>query len=231
MSAVPHPEPAASMRPGEGRRPPTTVGRRRGDLVWLGLGAALLLLSALPVHADSISAIEADIFRLINDLPNLPFAVVWVPMQLGNFLVVPAAVLVALLARRFRLAAGLALAGVGVYVLAKVVKRYVERGRPGTVLDEVVVRGAEPHGLGFVSGHIGVVTALALVAWPWLPRWGRWAVALAVVVVFLARMYVGAHLPLDMVGGAALGLGVGAAVRLLLGTPTAKADRPHGATV
>jgi hypothetical protein len=64
--------------------------------------------------------------------------------------VVPAAVLVAVIARRFRLAIGLALAGVGVYVLAKVVKRFVERGRPGTLLDEVVVRGAEPHGLGFI---------------------------------------------------------------------------------
>jgi membrane-associated phospholipid phosphatase len=225
MSAVSHSEQAPPMRRAEGRPPRTAVERRRGDLVWLGLGAALLLLSALPVHADTISAIEADSFRLLNDLPSLPFAVVWVPMQLGNLLVVPVAILVALVARRFRLATGLALAGVGVYVLAKVVKRFVERGRPGTLLDEVMVRGAEPHGLGFVSGHIGVATALALVAFPWLPRWGRWAVAAAVALVFLARMYVGAHLPLDMIGGAGLGLAVGAAVRLLLGTRAATPGR------
>jgi undecaprenyl-diphosphatase len=107
-----------------------------------------------------------------------------------------------------------------VYALAKVVKRFVERGRPSDVLDDVVVRGAAPHGLGFVSGHIAVITALALVAWPWLPRWGRWAAGAAVAAVFLTRMYVGAHLPLDMVGGAALGAAVGALVRLLLGVPT-----------
>jgi membrane-associated phospholipid phosphatase len=195
------------------------VGRYRSDLLWLLAGAALLLLSALPVHADSISDLEAGVFRLVNDLPSLPFAVVWVPMQLGNFLVVPVAVLVALLARRWRLALGLALAGGGVYALAKVVKHYVLRGRPDTLLEDVLVRGATPHGLGFVSGHIGVVTALALVAAPWLPRWGRWALVAAVVAVFLSRMYVGAHLPLDMVGGAGLGLAVGAAVRLLLGRP------------
>jgi undecaprenyl-diphosphatase len=100
-----------------------------------------------------------------------------------------------------------------------VVKRFVERGRPSDVLDDVVVRGAAPHGLGFVSGHIAVVTSLALVAWPWLPRWGRWAAGLAVAAVFFTRMYVGAHLPLDMVGGAALGVAVGALVRLLLGVP------------
>ncbi len=154
----------------------------------------------------------------------MPFPVVWVPMQLGNLLVVPAAVLAALAFRRWRLAAGLALAGAGVYVLAKVVKRFVERGRPSDVLDDVVVRGAAPHGLGFVSGHIAVVTALALVAWPWLPRWGRWAAGAAVAAVFLTRMYVGAHLPLDMVGGAALGVAVGALVRLLLGVPARAPD-------
>jgi hypothetical protein len=114
------------------------VGRYWSDLVWLLAGAALLLLSAVAVHADRISKLEADIFRL---------------------------------------ALGLALAGGGVYALAKVVKHFVLRGRPSTLLDDVIVRGASPHGLGFVSGLIGVVTALSLVAWSWLPRWGRWVLA------------------------------------------------------
>jgi glycosyltransferase 2 family protein len=45
--------------------------------------------------------------------------------------------------------------------------------------------------------------------------------------VFLTRMYVGAHLPLDMVGGAALGVAVGALVRLLLGVPV-RSSGPAG---
>jgi membrane-associated phospholipid phosphatase len=200
------------------------VQRRPTDLIWLAAGAVGLVLCALPVHADRVAGPEADAFRLVNDLPSVPFGVVWVPMQLGNLLVVPAAVLAALAFRRWRLAAGLALAGAGVYALAKVVKHFVLRGRPSGLLDEVVVRGAAPHGLGFVSGHIAVVTALALVAWPWLPRWGRWAAGVAVAAVFFTRLYVGAHLPLDMVGGAALGVAVGALVRLLLGVPTGALD-------
>ena len=205
------------------------IERRPTDLIWLVAGTVVLWLCALPVHADRVGGLEDNLFRLVNDLPSVPFPVVWVPMQLGNLLVVPAAVLAALAFRRWRLAAGLALAGAGVYVLAKVVKRFVERGRPSDVLDEVVVRGAAPHGLGFVSGHIAVVTALALVAWPWLPRWGRWAAGAAVAAVFLTRMYVGAHLPLDMIGGAALGVAVGALVRLLLGVP-ARGPDPDDAT-
>jgi membrane-associated phospholipid phosphatase len=205
-----------------GRRP--RMERRPSDLLWLAAGVVGLVACALPVHADRVAAWEADAFRLVNDLPSVPFPIVWAPMQLGNLLVVPAAVLVALALRRWWLAAGLALAGAGVYVLAKVVKRFVERGRPADLLDDVIVRGAASHGLGFVSGHIAVATALALVAWPWLPRWGRWAAGAAVAVVFVSRMYVGAHLPLDMVGGAALGVAVGALVRLLLGTPARPPD-------
>jgi membrane-associated phospholipid phosphatase len=205
------------------------VRRRPSDLIWLAAGAAVLLACAVPVHADRVDGLEADAFRLVNDLPSVPFPVVWVPMQLGNLLVVPAAVLAALAFRRWRLAGGLALAGAGVYVLAKVVKHFVQRGRPSGLLDDVVVRGAAPHGLGFVSGHIAVVTSLAYVAWPWLPRWGRWAAGAAVAAVFFTRMYVGAHLPLDMVGGAALGLAVGALVRLLLGVPAPGPDRKDDA--
>jgi membrane-associated phospholipid phosphatase len=200
------------------------VRRRPRDLIWLVVGAVVLLACAVPVHADRVEGLEASAFRLVNDLPSVPFPVVWVPMQLGNLLVVPAAVLAALAFRRWRLALGLALAGAGVYALAKVVKHFVRRGRPSGLLEDVTVRGAAPHGLGFVSGHIAVVTALAYVAWPWLPRWARWAAGAAVAAVFLTRMYVGAHLPLDMVGGAALGLAVGALVRLLLGVPASTPD-------
>jgi membrane-associated phospholipid phosphatase len=39
------------------------------------------------------------------------------------------------------------------------------------------------------------------------------------VFVCVARVYVGAHLPLDVVGGAALGLAAGTGVRLLFGRP------------
>jgi membrane-associated phospholipid phosphatase len=39
------------------------------------------------------------------------------------------------------------------------------------------------------------------------------------LTVCLARVHVGAHLPLDVVGGAGLGLAIAGGVRLLLGRP------------
>jgi membrane-associated phospholipid phosphatase len=130
---------------------------------------------------------------------------------------VPASALLAAVLRRWRLAAGLLLAGAGAYLLAKVVKGLFPRGRPDDLLTDVVIRGAEAHGRGFVSGHAAVVTALLAVAWPELGRRGRVACSLLAAVVCLSRVHVGAHLPLDVVGGVGVGLAVAGAVRLVLG--------------
>ena len=148
---------------------------------------------------------------MLNGTTVLPFVVVWPVMQLGNVLVVPVTAAVAAAFRRWWLAAELLVAGAGTYLLAKVVKGLVPRGRPDGLLSDVVIRGAGPHGRGFVSGHAATLAALATVAWPWLGRRGRIAVVVVVVVVCLTRVYVGAHLPLDVVGGAGLGLAVGGA--------------------
>jgi undecaprenyl-diphosphatase len=195
------------------------AARGRPDIALLVIGVAVLVLAALPVQADRVPVAEAAVFRVLNGRTVLPFVLVWTVMQLGNLLAVPTAVVVAAALRRWRLAGALLLAGGGTYLAAKVVKGIVPRGRPDGLLADVVIRGAEAHGRGFVSGHAATLAALAAVAWAWLGHRSRIAVAILVVVVCLTRVYVGAHLPLDVVGGAGLGLAVGGAARLLLGRP------------
>ena len=95
----------------------------------------------------------------------------------------------------------------------------VERGRPSSVLDEVRIRRVAALGRGYVSGHAAVVTLLVVLAWPYLGRLGRAGAVAVAVFVCLARMYVGAHRPLDVVGGAALGLAVGGAARVAFDRP------------
>ena len=201
------------------RTRPRPVLRGWPDVALVAGGAARQLVAALPVDPDHVPDAEAAVFRVINGTTVLPFVLVWPVMQLGNVLVVPASVLAAAAFRRWRLAAELLVAGTVTYLGAKVVKGIWPRGRPDGLLADVVIRGAEAHGRGFVSGHAATLTALAAVAWPWLGRRGRIAVTVLVIVVCLARVYVGAHLPLDVVGGAALGLAVAGVVRLLFGRP------------
>ena len=193
--------------------------RHVADLAVLAAGLLILALSALPLDGRRVPEAELALFRLVNGIPGIPFAMAWAPMQLGNVVAVPAAALVALVARRYRAALALGVAGLSAWVLGKVVKRLIERGRPGALVEAAVLRDAPAGGLGFVSGHVAVAVALATTAWPYLGRWGRAAAAGLAMLVCVLRLYVGAHLPLDVVGGAGLGLMAGAAVHLLVGRP------------
>jgi undecaprenyl-diphosphatase len=188
----------------------------RGDLLALLVGVAVLVLSALPVDASSVSGFERAVFRVLNDDLVLPYAPVWVLMQFGSVVAVYACATVAILARRFRLTAALLLAGTAAWWLAKGVKAVIERPRPAELLSHVTLRHAPTEGLGFVSGHAAVATALAGAAWPWLGRTGRVVAVTLVVVVCIARIYVGAHLPLDVIGGVGLGLAIAAVVRFVV---------------
>jgi undecaprenyl-diphosphatase len=135
-------------------------------------------------------------------------------MQLGALGAVPAAATAALLAHDRELAGRLLAGGTASWALAKLVKRVVRRPRPAALISGTRTRGPEASGLGYLSGHAGVAVAMGAAALPRLSPSGRAAVAAVVPVVGLSRIYVGAHLPLDVAGGAGLGLAVEAAVAL-----------------
>jgi undecaprenyl-diphosphatase len=71
-----------------------------------------------------------------------------------------------------------------------------------------------------------VAFAIVAVLSPYLPRWLRWALYGLAVLVAFARVYMGAHMPLDVVGGAAYGLIVGSVVNLVSGIRAERA-RPE----
>ncbi len=220
-------EPASSR----GQRPrPYSFTRHPADVLRLLLATVLLVVTTLPVRADSIGVTETNVFRLINDLPMPPWLwpIVWSIMQLGNLATVPVAAAAAALTRRWRLAFDLAVAGCTVWILAKVVKGLVNRGRPDDLLENVHIYGDPEGGRGYISGHAAVAVAMATVASPYLGRRGRRIAWTLAIFVCFSRVWVGAHLPLDVLGGAALGWMAGIIVHLLLGAP---GGRPSTAPV
>ena len=152
---------------------------------------------------------EQQAFAAINQLDDAAHRPVWLVMQAGSLGAVGAASAVALIAGRRNTAIALGVAGSAVWGGAKVVKRLFGRGRPADHIPDATIRGRAASGLGFPSGHAAVATALAVIAAPDLgpvARAGAYSVA---GLTALARVYVGAHLPADIVGGIGMGLVVG----------------------
>jgi glycosyltransferase 2 family protein len=200
-------------RPGYSRNP--------ADAVRVVLGSAILAVTTTAIHRNFIGDREAALFRVVNELalPTWTWPGVWLVMQLGVIGAVPLVALLALATRRLRLALDAVLAAGSIYLIAKLVKEFVQRGRPQTLLDGVNILGEPARGLGYVSGHSAVAVALATVASPYLGRRARRVAWVLAGCVCLARMYVGSHLPYDIVGGAALGWAAGSLVLFVLGAP------------
>jgi glycosyltransferase 2 family protein len=195
--------------------------RRRTDAVAIVVALLVLVPAMIAVRNGSVSAAERAVFRFVNDLPAALYPVLWPFQQLGALFVGPILAVVAFALRRVRLGIALLLATVAKLGLERLVKEMVSRPRPGTSIGrDIHARGTVSlHGPSFVSGHAVLVAALACVIAPYLR--GRWRILpwAIVAVVMFTRVYVGAHNPLDVVGGAALGIVIGGCLNLIVGVP------------
>jgi glycosyltransferase 2 family protein len=188
----------------------------RGALSIL-VAVAVLVLTGLHVDGNYASEAETSAFRILNGFPSLIYWPAWVVMQLGNLIAVPAVAVVALLFRRYRLAIAALIVGIGKWYSSRLLKDVFLRERPASVLSDVVLRDAPAAGQAFVSGHAVIAVGLAVVIHPYVG--GRWRIVVWVLalLVCVARVYVGAHLPLDVVGGAAAGWAIGTVANLVTG--------------
>ena len=206
------------------RRPPARFSAAR--VAGCVAGVAVVVDSARRARRRRVGATEAQLFHRFNDRTDRIAAPVWMIMQSGSLGAVFAAAGIVAHRRGLRRAGLVGIAGTAVWIGAKAIKPVVGRGRPDEYLDVVVVRGAPQRGLGYPSGHAAVALTLALMlpaAMGRSPSSVERALAAAVVgATGAARMYVGAHLPLDVLGGLALGTGAGLAGSALL--PSVKRD-------
>jgi membrane-associated phospholipid phosphatase len=206
------------------------VSRVRRDLIVLVASLAVFAICAVIVADGRVGPIERAVFHAVNGLPDWLYR----PMLLFQYLGVLAMPLVvalgALAFRRWRLAAALVLVVPLKLGLERVAKLLVERERPGTTVPDAILHGVPSAGLSFTSGHAIITFAIAGLLALVLPR--RWAIVAFVLASLnaVARVYLGAHNPLDVVGGAAIGLAIAATLDLVLDVARDRGGSRRGRT-
>lgn len=174
------------------------------------------------VRNGDVGAIEKAVFRAINGLPDWLKAPMWIFQIFGSLAFVAVAALVAFALRRYRLSVAL-VAAIPLKLALEwwVVKALVERERPSFTVPDAVIRDVNTSPLGFPSGHAIFAFALAGLLAPYLGRLGKIVVYTLAVLNSFARVYLGAHNPLDVIAGAALGIAIAAGLNLGVGVPAA----------
>ncbi len=202
--------------------------RVRRDLIVLVASLAVFAVCAVIVADGRVGSAERAVFHAINGLPSWLYRPMLVFQYLG-VLAVPLVVAAgALVFRRWRLAAALVLVVPLKLAAERVPKQLVQRERPGTTVPDAILRGVPHGGLSFVSGHAIITFAIAGLLVLVLPRrWGIVAFVLATLNA-VARVSLGAHNPLDVVGGAAIGLAIAAVLDMVLDVAGDRGGRRGG---
>jgi undecaprenyl-diphosphatase len=190
---------------------PATRDRVQLGAASLGIGLAALALSVV-VAGAGIGRWETATVRDavgVTDVLGYPARAI---MQLGTRVVIAAvAVAVAVITRRWRPPVAIALAWLIARLATNWSKAAIERPRPDSDLWL-----EDPGGWGYASGHTSTAFAAATVVATLLPGRWRWVPFALAAVVGLARMHVGVHYPMDVIGGALIGLAAGLAALAVL---------------
>ena len=210
------------------RRPARVPGAWPAGLL-AGAGAALFGISAVLLKTGA-AGWDVSLFRVLNQVPAAaasaltPLSHLFLP---AGIIAVVALTVVYVVARNrsvLPVAAGAAAAGAA-WLLAHVAKAIADRPRPYEVMAGAVLRQPPAHGTSFPSSHTAVTLAVTIALVPFLARPLAGVGIGYAVLVGWSRVYLGVHYPLDILGGAGIGMAAGGVILLAAGTLLRHAGR------
>jgi len=202
------------------------VPRPLPALATIGVAALVIAGSARLALSEGAQQAQTGLVRWFNDPPQ-PVAAVFavvnplfrpIPLTLLSVAFLGWVLLTASRASvRLEILRALAIALGLAELMAQVMKHLANQPRPLAVLDGLNTHGypVTPLGNAYPSAHTAWFVGTACALWPWM-RWPQriFGVAIAVLVA-CNRIYIGAHWPIDVVGGAAIGMFAGACTWLI----------------
>jgi membrane-associated phospholipid phosphatase len=210
----------SAATPSHASRSEARVRRPAYPLLLAGAGLLAVVATSFVASSGRVSRPERLVFEAINGLPDLLRWPMWL-FQLMGLVGLPLVVaLGALVLRRWRLAIGLiALVPLKLYVEKPILKGLVHRERPGRTEPDAIMRDVPAAGASFPSGHAVIAFGIAALLTPYLS--GRWRLVVWTLAVLnsVARVYLGAHNPLDVVCGAGAGVFMAGVLTWILGVP------------
>ncbi len=216
---------ATAPAPGRIRRwregsfgPASELPYRRRTSDWIRLVAAAAVLTALSRHVNDVTNTEKSVFDFFNTLPSGLQSFFRLLYAVGTLWAVGLVVSAALLARRWRLARDMGIAGVAAWAIARGMGALVAQDESvSKSLDAVVRFGHDSP--NFPLARLAVVVAVIAVAGPYVTRATRRLGQVLVLLITVAAMYLGTGYPNDLLAAIFLGWGIAAVVHLVFRSP------------
>jgi membrane-associated phospholipid phosphatase len=192
----------------------------RTACILLGSGCLLFVGASLLVRANATKWDES-VYRSLNQVPPgaatflTPLSRLFLPLGL-TVVVLAASVFCVARSRSLWPIVFCASSATVAWLGANLAKAVADRQRPYEVVTGAVLRQQPAHGTSFPSSHAAIALAVALTVIPFLPRRGVAIALIYAALVAWSRVYLGVHYPLDVIGGAGIGLIVGGGALVLI---------------
>ncbi len=169
------------------------------------LAVLIYLVCWLYVSRQQIGFFERNLFHLIYGLPGYLIGLFVVSLVVGIIGTMVGVVVFGFVRKRYDIIFRTFFAVFFSSVIAVLLSGVVHRGQPSDLLPDVTQR-LGTSSLGFPAAIMAIITAAVLTLALYAPNWSRRWVKHVLAMVGVSLVYLAINLPVDVVGGYAVGL-------------------------
>jgi len=192
-----------------------------------GISLLILIVTIFFASTESVSMAEQQAFEYINGLSEGVAPIMRFFDAISSIVMVVILSLSLLITRRWRLSIEVFMAGFFALLTSTILTLFVERGPSREIIEAANLMVIDVYGFGFPSVNTTIAFAIATTLTAFVAQRTTIVLWTAATLVALSQLYVGSNLPLDVIGGIALGLLIGSIIRFVFGSPNFSRSEEH----